>query len=99
MTHMDSSIFKEPSKFEPARFENQASIPPYCFIPFGGGVRICPGYEFARIETLVTIHYLVTRFTWILCCSDKSFSRVPMPVPTQGLPIRIFPKKVVHSSL
>ncbi|CAK9163952.1 unnamed protein product [Ilex paraguariensis] len=93
MTHMDDSIFKEPAKFNPARFENQASVPPYSFVPFGGGPRICPGYEFARIETLVTIHYLVTRYTWKLCCSDNFFSRDPMPVPTQGLPIQIMPKK------
>ncbi|KAG9146741.1 hypothetical protein Leryth_005068 [Lithospermum erythrorhizon] len=47
MTHMDDDIFEEPSKFNPAQFENQASIPPYCYIPFGAGPRICPGYEFA----------------------------------------------------
>ncbi|KAH6778493.1 hypothetical protein C2S51_009805 [Perilla frutescens var. frutescens] len=95
MTHMDNSIFPEASKFDPARFENPASVPPYCYIPFGGGARICPGYEFAKIETLVTIHYLVTRFTWKLCCNDNCFRRDPMPVPTQGLPIQIVPKKLL----
>ncbi|GFZ04915.1 hypothetical protein Acr_17g0004870 [Actinidia rufa] len=94
MTHMDANIFQEPSKFNPARFENQATIPPYCFVPFGAGARICPGYEFARIETLVAIHYLVTRFTWKLCCTDDTFSRVPLLVPNQGLPIQIMPKKL-----
>ncbi|KAI3456943.1 hypothetical protein Pfo_013606 [Paulownia fortunei] len=95
MTHMDDSIFPEPSKFDPARFENPAAIPPYCYIPFGGGPRICPGYEFAKIETLVTIHYLVTQFAWKLCCNDNCFRRDPMPVPTQGLPIEIVSKKLV----
>ncbi len=93
MTHTDSSIFPEPSKFDPSRFENQASVPPYTFVAFGAGPRICPGYEFARIETLVTIHYLVTQFTWKLC-ADNSFSRDPMPVPTQGLPIKLVPRKL-----
>lgn len=45
MTHMDDSTFPDPSKFDPSRFENQASIPPYYYIPFGGGPRKCPGYE------------------------------------------------------
>lgn len=94
MTHMDSSIFPEPSKFDPSRFENQASIPPYCYVAFGGGPRICPGYEFARLETLVAIHHLVTRFTWKLC-ADNSFSWDPMPIPTQGLPIQIVSKKLL----
>lgn len=92
MTHMDNNIFTEPSKFDPSRFENHASTPPYCFIPFGGGPRMCPGYEFARIETLVAIHHLITQFTWKLC-ADDSYKRDPMPVPVQGLPIQIMPNK------
>ncbi|ESW13891.1 hypothetical protein PHAVU_008G235000 [Phaseolus vulgaris] len=93
MTHMDSSIFPEPSKFEPSRFENHSSVAPYCFIPFGGGARICPGYELSKLETLVSIHYLVTRFSWKLC-SDNFFSRDPMPVPSQGLLIQIWPRRL-----
>ncbi|KAG2682222.1 hypothetical protein I3760_11G182400 [Carya illinoinensis] len=92
ITHMDSSIFPEPSKFDPSRFENQ-SVLPYSFVAFGGGPRICPGYEFARIETLVTIHHLVTQFKWKLR-ADNSFCRDPTPVPTQGLPIQLMPKKL-----
>jgi hypothetical protein len=57
MTHMDDSIFTEPSKFDPTRFDNQASIPPCSFIGFGAGPRMCPGYEFAKTEALVTIQY------------------------------------------
>ncbi|XVE51133.1 hypothetical protein DITRI_Ditri02bG0014600 [Diplodiscus trichospermus] len=66
MTHMDERIFPDPPKFDPTRFEKQTSAapPPYCFVAFVGGARICRGTEFARIETLVTIHYLVTRFKW-----------------------------------
>ncbi|KAK9025865.1 hypothetical protein V6N11_038720 [Hibiscus sabdariffa] len=95
MTQMDDTIFPEPSKFDPNRFEDSASLPPYCFIPFGGGPRICPGYEFARIETLVSIHYLVTRFTWKILCSDNSFSRDPMLAPAKGLPVQISPRKLL----
>ncbi|KAG2682220.1 hypothetical protein I3760_11G182300 [Carya illinoinensis] len=92
ITHMDGSIFPEPSKFDPSRFENQ-SVPPYSFVAFGGGPRICPGYEFARIETLVTIHHLVTQFTWKQRAGN-SFCRDPTPIPTQGLPIQLMPKKL-----
>ncbi|XP_004299710.1 PREDICTED: cytochrome P450 716B1-like [Fragaria vesca subsp. vesca] len=90
MTHMNDSIFPEPSKFDPSRFEKQV-LPPYCFVGFGGGPRICPGYEFARIETLIAMHHMVTRFTWKLTADDQ-FSRDPMPVPTQGLPLEIMPR-------
>ncbi|XP_019706726.2 cytochrome P450 716B2 [Elaeis guineensis] len=92
ITHMDANIFQEPCKFDPTRFENQSSIPPYCFVAFGSGLRICPGSEFARIETLVTMHYLATRFKWRLCCRDDAFVRDPLPSPTQGLPVELEPK-------
>ncbi|KAJ7960748.1 Cytochrome P450 [Quillaja saponaria] len=93
MTHMDSSIFPEPSKFNPNRFEKQASVPPHCLVPFGGGPRMCPGNELARIETLITIHHLVTQYEWKLC-ADNHFSRDPMPHPTQGLPIKVWPREL-----
>ncbi|GMP72942.1 hypothetical protein CsSME_00030812 [Camellia sinensis var. sinensis] len=56
MTHMDETIFPNPSNINPTRFEQQAPARPYCFVAFGGGPRMCPGYEFARIETLAMIH-------------------------------------------
>lgn len=92
VTHLDDTIFRDPLKFDPNRFENQASIPPYCFVGFGGGPRICPGNEFARVETLVTIHYLITQFTWRLLLDDH-FIRDPMPTPTKGMPIKICPRE------
>ncbi|PIA27475.1 hypothetical protein AQUCO_07700030v1 [Aquilegia coerulea] len=95
MTQMDESIFPDPSKFDPKRFENQASVPPYSFVAFGGGPRLCPGNEFARIEILVLMHYLVTGFTWKLSDKVNNFTRNPFPVPTKGLPIRIQRKSLL----
>lgn len=88
---MDEELFPDPSKFDPSRFEKQA--PPFSFVPFGGGPRSCPGYEFARMESLVVIHYLVTKFSWKLSRSDNSFSRKPFPVFKHGLPVALEPKK------
>ncbi|KAF0905353.1 hypothetical protein E2562_003940 [Oryza meyeriana var. granulata] len=92
VTHLDANIFAEPSKFDPARFENNSSIPPYCFVPFGGGPRMCPGNEFARTETLVTMHYLVMQFKWKMCCKDEGYKKDPSPMPLLGLPIELQPR-------
>uniref|UniRef100_A0A0E0LLD2 Cytochrome P450 n=1 Tax=Oryza punctata TaxID=4537 RepID=A0A0E0LLD2_ORYPU len=92
VTHLDANIFPEPSNFDPARFENNSSIPPYCFVPFGGGPRMCPGNEFARTETLVTMHYLVTQFRWKMCCKEESYKKDPSPTPLLGLPIELEPR-------
>ncbi|KAI6687486.1 hypothetical protein NL676_024314 [Syzygium grande] len=91
MTHIDESIFPEPSKFDSARFENQKSVPPYSFVAFGGGPHVCPRNEFARIETLAAIHYLVTQYSWELC-SDDHYIFDPMPALTEGLLLRIVAK-------
>ncbi|KAM0913945.1 hypothetical protein ACQ4PT_011833 [Festuca glaucescens] len=90
MTQMDPSIFHEPAKFDPSRFESQSSARPPCsFVAWGGGRRICPGIEFAKIETLVAMHCLVRQFRWKLCCKENTFVRTPLPVPLHGLPIEL----------
>ncbi|CAL4994033.1 unnamed protein product [Urochloa decumbens] len=96
MTHWDAAVFPDPGRFDPARFEEASAaataIPPFTFVPFGGGARVCPGNEFARVETLVAVHHIVTNFRWKLAAGcDGSFSRFPMPYPAQGLVIDIEP--------
>ncbi|KAL6662092.1 hypothetical protein ACP70R_001476 [Stipagrostis hirtigluma subsp. patula] len=93
VTHWDPTIFLEPERFDPARFENSsATPPPFTFIPFSGGARICPGIDFAKVETLVAMHYIVRRFRWKLAAGcDGSFSRFPLPYPSQGLLVDIQP--------
>ncbi|KAL6656643.1 hypothetical protein ACP70R_004423 [Stipagrostis hirtigluma subsp. patula] len=96
VTHMDPAIFREPERFDPSRFESQAgaAATPYSFVAFGAGQRLCAGMEFARVETLVTMHHLVRRFRWRLCCKENTFVRDPMPSPLQGLPIELEHKDV-----
>lgn len=58
ITHKSASYFPEPQKFDPTRFEGNGPAP-YTFVPFGGGPRMCPGKEYARLGILVFIHHLV----------------------------------------
>lgn len=92
-THKSSDYFPEPEKFDPSRFEGKGPLP-YTFVPFGGGPRMCPGKEYARLEILVFIHNVVTRFKWEKLLPHENIIVDPMPMPAKGLPIRLFP----HSS-
>ncbi|KAK1422608.1 hypothetical protein QVD17_17893 [Tagetes erecta] len=92
MTHMDDNIFQNPTIFDPNRFEKHAPPPPaFSYVAFGGGPRMCPGIELAKMETLVMMHRLMTTFTWEMIKKDESFKRVPMPEFDQGLLVRVKP--------
>lgn len=34
------------------------------FTPFGGGQRLCPGLDLARLEASIFLHHLVTNFRY-----------------------------------
>nr|GEU89865.1 cytochrome P450 716B1-like [Tanacetum cinerariifolium] len=89
MTHMDKDIFQNSTISDPARFET--SPPPYSYVPFGAGPRMCLGIELAKMETLDMMHRLVTRFRWELVNKEETSKRIPMPEFDQGLLVRITP--------
>ncbi|KAI3775260.1 hypothetical protein L1987_49831 [Smallanthus sonchifolius] len=91
-THKNPEFFLEPSKFDPSRFERNGPAP-YTFVPFGGGPRMCPGKEYARLEILVFMHHLVRKFKWEKMIPDEQIVVNPMPSPAKGLPIRLYPHK------
>nr|QOW94467.1 CYP716A179 [Plantago ovata] len=91
-THRNPEVFPEPLKFDPSRFEGSGPAP-YTFVPFGGGPRMCPGKEYARLEILVFMHHLVKRFKWEKMIPDEKIVVDPMPIPAKGLPVRLFPHK------
>jgi cytochrome P450 len=58
--HRSTRYWHNPDVFDPERFspENEAKIPRYAYLPFGGGARVCIGNQFAIMEAkllLVTI--------------------------------------------
>ncbi|XVF69801.1 hypothetical protein PTKIN_Ptkin11bG0110600 [Pterospermum kingtungense] len=91
-THRNPECFPEPEKFDPSRFEGNGPAP-YTFVPFGGGPRMCPGKEYARLEILVFMHNLVKRFKWQKLLLDEKIIVDPMPMPAKGLPVFLYPHK------
>ncbi|CAO2840435.1 unnamed protein product [Amaranthus hypochondriacus] len=89
-THRNPECFPEPEKFEPSRFEGNGPAP-YTYVPFGGGPRMCPGKEYARLEILVFMHNVVKRFKWEKVLPEEKVIVNPMPIPEHGLPVRLSP--------
>ncbi|KAF5453015.1 hypothetical protein F2P56_027962 [Juglans regia] len=63
--HLDENHYDWPYKFNPWRWQDKdTSTTCNYFTPFGGGQRLCPGLDLARLEASIFLHHLVTRFSW-----------------------------------
>ncbi|PKI40584.1 hypothetical protein CRG98_038994 [Punica granatum] len=92
-TNMDKNIFQDPEKFDPARFEDQSKLlPPFTYILFGAGPRVCLGSEFARVGVLLLIRHLITKYRWTEMFPGEPISRDPMLYPATGLPMKLHPR-------
>ncbi|MCL7049640.1 hypothetical protein MKW94_013234 [Papaver nudicaule] len=92
-THKNPEYFPEPEKFDPSRFQGDGPAP-FTFVPFAGGPGTCAGKEFARVQILIFIHRVVTRYEWEKSTGlngkdDEKLIFNPFPSLTKGLPIRI----------
>lgn len=72
----DRRWFDAPHEFRPERFnpENEANIPRYAYIPFGGGARICIGNQFALMEARIVIATIAQHYRLSL---ETGFSMIP----------------------
>ncbi|KAM7524781.1 hypothetical protein LguiA_014683 [Lonicera macranthoides] len=88
-TNMNPKYFKDPEKFNPSRYDEGEAPPPYTYVPFGGGPRMCPGKEYARLAILTFLHNVVKKYKWEVLFLDEKVDGDMMPTPEKGLPIRL----------
>ncbi|XP_020223388.1 cytochrome P450 90A1 [Cajanus cajan] len=72
--HLNPEHYKDARTFNPWRWQSNSSEsanPGNVYTPFGGGPRLCPGYELARVVLSVFLHRFVTRFSWVPGEEDK----------------------------
>ncbi|PSS02712.1 Abscisic acid 8'-hydroxylase [Actinidia chinensis var. chinensis] len=92
--HPNPEFFPDPKHFDPSRFEvhdnctAKVAPKPNTFMPFGNGVHACPGNELAKLEMLILVHHLVTKFRWEVVGSQSGIEYGPFPVPLKGLPAK-----------
>jgi cytochrome P450 len=65
VSHHNPRLFDDPEAFRPERWITSQSdaVPPYAYFPFGGGPRMCIGYGFARMESILILAALAQRFS------------------------------------
>jgi cytochrome P450 len=65
LSHRHPKYWPNPDQFDPDRFtpEREKALPPFLYVPFGGGARICLGFLFSQIEAKVVLARILQRFT------------------------------------
>ncbi|XP_014257089.1 probable cytochrome P450 6a13 [Cimex lectularius] len=76
--HNDPEYFPNPEIFDPLRFtkENIAKRPEFCYFPFGGGPRSCPGYKFAY--TMIKLAVVITVLHFNLESKDNVHTKLEL---------------------
>ncbi|XP_051119504.1 abscisic acid 8'-hydroxylase CYP707A2-like [Andrographis paniculata] len=86
--HHNPEHFPDPQKFDPSRF--QVAPKPNSFLPFGSGIHSCPGNELAKLEILVLLHHLTTKYRWSMESTQNGIQYGPFALPQNGLPIKLY---------
>lgn len=55
--HRKEQYWDDPESFHPERFSNEKSAcrPKFSWFPFGGGPRLCLGFKFAEVESMIVL--------------------------------------------
>lgn len=93
ITHYLPEWWTEPTRFDPERFRpdrGEHKRHPGVYFPFGGGAHACLGVHLASMQAKAFLYQLLRRFEVELDTNRPTrFQMVPMPHPTNGLPVRL----------
>ncbi|MQM03219.1 hypothetical protein Taro_035991 [Colocasia esculenta] len=85
--HLDEALYKDPYEFNPWRWQEKDMGTCHYFTPFGGGQRLCPGLDLARLEASIFLHHLLANFTWV--AEKDSVVNFPTVRMKGRMPIRV----------
>ncbi|KAI3989226.1 hypothetical protein MKX01_033262 [Papaver californicum] len=88
--HLDPTVYKDATRFDPARFDEHRLLMPYSFLAFGTGGRTCLGMNLAKSMMIVFLHRLITTYSWEVLDSDPNLEKQAMFSRLKsGCPIRV----------
>ncbi|KAJ7974689.1 Cytochrome P450 family protein [Quillaja saponaria] len=87
-SHFDPTLHENPQEFNPWRWNGNATSKKV--LPFGGGPRLCPGADVAKVEISFFLHHLVLNYRW-KTKADECPLALPYVEFTRGLLLEIEP--------
>jgi cytochrome P450 len=90
-SHRLPEVFEDPLTFNPQRFtpERKSKLPPFSYIPYGGGAHMCVGMPFAQAELKVLLAHILSH--WELTPADDkpiAMHYNPTLAPKKGIFLR-----------
>lgn len=94
LSHRHKAYWEDRHEFKPERWLDQKpNVPPYTYLPFGGGARNCIGAFFAQIESLVVLARLLQRFEFVYTGGRVHPLMQATLEPRPGVMMRVLPRK------
>ncbi|XP_039124523.1 ent-kaurenoic acid oxidase-like isoform X2 [Dioscorea cayenensis subsp. rotundata] len=81
--HMDPEVYPDPKAFKPSRW-NGLAPKAGTFLPFGGGSRLCPGNDLAKLEISIFLHYFLLDYKLERLNPQCPVRYLPHPRPTDN---------------
>ncbi|XVE73917.1 hypothetical protein DITRI_Ditri11bG0157200 [Diplodiscus trichospermus] len=90
--HLNTDKYENPFQFNPWRWEGQElHAGSKTFMAFGGGLRLCVGADFAKLQMAILIHHMVTKYRWFVSKGGNIVRKPGVTFP-DGLHIEISEK-------
>ena len=89
-TQKDPDIWENPDQFIPERWlDDKQKVPPFAYMPFGAGPRVCIGFNFALLEMKIVLSMLLQRFAFFPTGDQLIFNKSFTLRPQDGYRIGI----------
>jgi cytochrome P450 len=93
-THHMSQLWPEPERYDPMRFDIEASRArhKFAFVPFGGGAHMCLGLNFAHMQAKCFTWHFLNKFQASVAGDYRpDWKMWPIPYPRDGLSVTLTP--------
>ncbi len=93
-THYMPQLWPEPERYDPMRFDVEASRArhKFAFVPFGGGAHMCLGLNFAYMQAKCFTWHFLNKFEVSVTPDYRpDWKMWPIPYPRDGLSVTLTP--------
>lgn len=94
LLHRHPDLWRDPEAFRPERFVD-GEVDRTAFIPFGAGLRLCIGRDFAKVEGVLMLSSIAGRYQVDFPAGRAMPAAEPLVTvrPVGGMPLRITPRE------